>query len=86
MGAHPVLVPDSFDGQISFTISNYLRKLKKQVSPSHFSLPKKTVIGLCMKGLHNFVVDARHLSAQVHVDEQTLLCDVIWLACSQRKI
>lgn len=31
MGAPTALVPDSFDGQMSYTIANYLRKLKKQV-------------------------------------------------------
>ena len=31
MGAHPSLVPDSFDGQMSYSITNYLKKLKKQV-------------------------------------------------------
>lgn len=31
MGTPSNLIPDSFDGQMSFTISNYLRKLKKQV-------------------------------------------------------
>ena len=31
MGAHPSLVPEGFDGQMSYSITNYLRKLKKQV-------------------------------------------------------
>ena len=31
MGAHPSLVPEAFDGQMSYSITNYLRKLKKQV-------------------------------------------------------
>ena len=31
MGAHPSLVPESFDGQMSYSVTNYLRKLKKQV-------------------------------------------------------
>ena len=31
MGAHPGLVPEAFDGAMSYTITNYLRKLKKQV-------------------------------------------------------
>ena len=30
MGA-PNLVPDSFDGQLSYSVTNYLKKLKKQV-------------------------------------------------------
>jgi len=30
MGA-PAVIPDSFDAQLSYTINNYLRKLKKQV-------------------------------------------------------
>ena len=32
MGAPTTLVPESFDGQMSYTIANYLRKLKKQVN------------------------------------------------------
>ena len=35
MGAPTAYVPDSFDGQMSYTISNYLRKLKKQVGITH---------------------------------------------------
>ncbi len=33
MGAPASIVPDRFDGQLSYMVTNYLRKLKKQVSP-----------------------------------------------------
>ena len=32
VGAPPSLIPDGYDGQLSYTIQTYLRKLKKQVS------------------------------------------------------
>ena len=32
MGAPPNLIPDGYDGQLSYTVQTYLRKLKKQVS------------------------------------------------------
>lgn len=31
IGAPSNIIPDSFDGQMSYSITNYLRKLKKQV-------------------------------------------------------
>ena len=31
MGAPGNLITDSFDGQMSYSVTNYLRKLKKQV-------------------------------------------------------
>ena len=32
MGAPPNLIPDGYDGQLSYSIQTYLRKLKKQAS------------------------------------------------------
>jgi len=32
MGAPPNLIPDGYDGQLSYSVQTYLRKLKKQVS------------------------------------------------------
>ena len=31
IGAPSNIIPESFDGQMSYSITNYLRKLKKQV-------------------------------------------------------
>lgn len=38
MGAPPNLIPDGYDGQLSYSIQTYLRKLKKQVSRAYCSV------------------------------------------------
>ena len=38
MGAPPNLIPDGYDGQLSYSIQTYLRKLKKQASRAYYNI------------------------------------------------
>ena len=62
MGAPPNLIPDGYDGQLSYSIQTYLRKLKKQASMAFLIVQ---LVGCCYLLFQAKIDSDRYISSVV---------------------